>query len=69
MESLPFKIGSKVASKNYNTFFRNHGSSGYKFQFNLNEDNKTSDVYIVAMASTVHGNIVSRLQVRLFKSS
>ncbi|RIB08822.1 hypothetical protein C2G38_2044831 [Gigaspora rosea] len=45
--SLPLKIGSKITTKNYNTFLNNHGSSGYKFQFELNSDNKTGNVYII----------------------
>ena|SRR2546423_11425028 len=60
--SLPLHIGSKVTIKNYNTFLHNYGSSGYKFWFHLSDDNNTGEVYIVDMASSVHANIVSRLQ-------
>ncbi|CAG8741802.1 7776_t:CDS:2, partial [Funneliformis caledonium] len=60
--SLPFKIGSKITIKNYNTFLHNYGSSGYKFWFNSNNDTKTGEVYIIDMASTVHEDVVSRLQ-------
>jgi len=60
--SLPYRIGTKVTIKNYNTFLRNYGSSGYKFRFELNSDNCTGEVYIISMASTVHEDVVSRLQ-------
>ena len=60
--SLPYRIGTKVTIKNYNTFLRNYGSSGYKFRFQLNSDNCTGEVYIISMASTVHEDVVSRLQ-------
>ena len=56
--SLPLKIGSKITIKNYNTFLENHGSAGYKFWF----DKKTSDVFIIGMASTIHEAVVSLLQ-------
>src|SRR6185295_70395 len=56
--SLPLKIGSKITIKNYNTFLENHGSAGYKFWF----DKKTSDVFIIGMASTRHENVVTLLQ-------
>ncbi|GBB87935.1 hypothetical protein RclHR1_14420006 [Rhizophagus clarus] len=60
--NLPLHIGSKVTIKNYNTFLHNYGSSGYKFWFQLNSDNKTGEVYIIGMASAVHERIVTRLQ-------
>src|SRR4051794_29615464 len=60
--SLPCRIGTKVAIKNYNTFLHNYGSIGYKFRFNLNDDNKTGEVYIIGMALPEHEDIVSRLQ-------
>ncbi|CAG8538532.1 13419_t:CDS:2 [Dentiscutata heterogama] len=60
--SLPLKIGSNITIKDYNTFLNNHGSSGFKFQFELNSDNKTGNVYIIGMTSTVHENVVARLQ-------
>ncbi|CAG8843199.1 31546_t:CDS:2, partial [Gigaspora margarita] len=60
--SLPLKIGSNITIKDYNTFLNIHGSSGYKFQFELNRDNKTGNVYIIGMALTVHERVVSRLQ-------
>ena len=56
--SLPLKIGSKITIKNYNTFLENHGSAGYKFWF----DKKTSDVFIIGMASTEHEDVTSLLQ-------
>ncbi|CAG8660029.1 6476_t:CDS:2 [Paraglomus brasilianum] len=56
--SLPLKIGSKITIKNYNTFLENHGSAGYKFWF----DKKTSDVFIIGMASTKHEAVISLLQ-------
>ena len=60
--SLPFQIDSKITIKNYNTFLHNYGSSGYKFWFNLNNDTKTGDVYIIDMASPEHEDVVSRIQ-------
>ena len=60
--SLPLHIGTKVTIKNYNTFLRNYGSSGYKFQFQINSNNCTGEVYIIGMASTVYEDVVSRLQ-------
>src|ERR1043166_5467389 len=60
--SLPFHIGTKVTIKNYNTFLRNYGSSGYKFRFQINSDDCTGEVYIIGMASTVHEDVVSWLQ-------
>ncbi|KAF0461416.1 hypothetical protein F8M41_000411 [Gigaspora margarita] len=61
--SLPLKIGSNITIKNYNQFLDNHGSSGYKFQFELNSDNKTGNVYIIGMTLTaVHENIIVCLQ-------
>ncbi|GES94308.1 hypothetical protein GLOIN_2v1734790 [Rhizophagus clarus] len=60
--NLPLHIGTKVTIKNYNTFLRNYGSSGYKFQFQINSDNCTGEVYIIGMASTVHEDVVLRLQ-------
>jgi hypothetical protein len=60
--SLPLCIGSKVTIKNYNTFLHNYGSSGYKFWFQLSDDNKTGEVCIIDMASSVHENIAARLQ-------
>ena len=59
--SLPFKIGTNITIKNYNTFLHNYGSSGYKFKFQLNSDKKTGEVYIIGMASTLHEDIVFRL--------
>ena len=64
--SLPLHIGSKVTIKNYNTFLLNYGSSGYKFRFQLNDNNNTGEVYIIDMASEVHENIVTQLQ-KLFE--
>jgi len=60
--SLPLHIGSKVTIENYNTFLHNYGSRGYKFWFHLSDDSNTGEVYIVDMASSVHENIVFRLQ-------
>ena|SRR6185312_957076 len=60
--SLPLQIGSKITIKDYNTFLNNRGSAGYKFQFELNNDNKTGSVYIIGMTSPVHEGVVSRLQ-------
>ena len=60
--SLPLHIGTKVTIKNYNTFLRNYGSSGYKFRFQINKDKCTGEVYIIDMASPEHEDIVSRLQ-------
>ena len=60
--SLPFKIGSKTTIKIYNTFLSNYESCGYKFRFQLNSDNKTGEVYIIAMTSTVYADIVERLE-------
>ena len=48
--------------KNYNTFLHNHESSGYKFRFDLNDDNKTGNVDIIDMASPEHEDIVTLLQ-------
>ena len=59
--SLPLHIGAKVTIKNYNTFLRHYGSSGYKFRFQLNNDDCTGEVDIIGMASTVHEDVVSRL--------
>ncbi|GBC10204.1 hypothetical protein RclHR1_09430005 [Rhizophagus clarus] len=59
---LPFKVGSKVTIKNYNTFLDNYGSSRYKFQFQLNSDNRTGEVFIIGMATAVRARIISRLQ-------
>ena len=59
--SLPFQIGSKITIKNYNTFLHNPGSSGYKFWFHLNNENKTGNVYIIGMASAERED-VHRLQ-------
>ena len=56
--SLPLKIGLKITIKNYNTFLENHGSAGYKFWF----DKKTSDVFIIGMASTRHESVIHLLQ-------
>ncbi|GBC10205.1 hypothetical protein RclHR1_09430006 [Rhizophagus clarus] len=56
------KIGSKVTIENYNTFLDHYGSRGYKFQFQLNSDNRTGEVFIIGMATAVHAGIVSRLQ-------
>jgi len=56
--SLPLKIGSNIMIKNYNTFLENHGSAGYKFWF----DKKTSDVFIIGMASTRHEGVITQLQ-------
>ena len=53
---------TKITIENYNTFLHNYGSSGYKFQFKLNSDDKTGEVFIISMASTVHENVVCRLQ-------
>ena len=55
---MPLRIGSKITIKNYNTFLENHGSAGYKFWF----DKKTSDVFIIGMASTEHEIVISLLQ-------
>ncbi|RIA90857.1 hypothetical protein C1645_737519 [Glomus cerebriforme] len=60
--SLPFLIGSRITIKNYNIFLLNHGSSGYKFWFQLNNDNKTGNVYIIDMTSAVHERVIFRLQ-------
>jgi len=60
--SLPLHIGAKVTIKNYNTFLRNYGSSGYKFRFQLNSGNCTGEVYIIDMASPEHEDVVFRLQ-------
>src|SRR5436305_15256670 len=60
--SLPLHIGSKVTIENYNTFLHNYGSSGYKFWFHLSDDNNTGEVYIVDKTSSVHEDIVARLQ-------
>jgi hypothetical protein len=60
--SLPFKIGSKVTIKNYNTFLHHYGSNGYKFRFELNSDNNTGEVYIIGMTTAVHEHIITRLQ-------
>ena len=45
--SLPLQIGTKIAINNYNSFLHNHESSGYKFLFQLNSDNKTGNVFII----------------------
>ncbi|RHZ61214.1 hypothetical protein Glove_349g17 [Diversispora epigaea] len=60
--SLPFQIGTNITIKEYNTFLNNYGSSGYKFQFELNSDKKTGIVDIVDMATPVHEDVVSLLQ-------
>src|SRR6266498_3809494 len=60
--SLPLQIGTKITIKDYNKFLHNHGSSGYKFLFELSSDNKTGNVYIISMAKKVHEAIVTQLQ-------
>ncbi|RHZ44063.1 hypothetical protein Glove_767g7 [Diversispora epigaea] len=60
--SWPFQIGTNITIKEYNTFLNNYGSSEYKFQFELNSDNKTGSVHIIDMTTPVHEDVVHLLQ-------